>query len=174
MNGRSILRQGRGNARASTLARSIGLGAGAALVAFGLGGCLQRTIKVTSEPAGAIVWINDIEVGRTPVESDFTYFGDFSVRVRKEGYEPVVDVRKVKPPIQEQPVLDLVGEALPVNFHHQVAWHYVLEPVVEARLSPMEAEAAVVHQAKQLRTQLRGADEAAAPKGMVETPAESK
>lgn len=144
------------------------------LAVSGLSGCLQRTIKVTSEPSGAIVWINDIEVGRTPVESDFTYFGDFSVRVRKEGYEPVVDVRKVKPPIQEQPVLDLVGEALPVNFHHQVAWHYVLEPVVESRLSAVEAEAAVVHQAKQLRTQLRGPDEAAAPKGMVETPNNGK
>ncbi len=168
------MRQARVTRRVVNLTRRILACAGVALLTSGLPGCLQRTITVTSEPAGAIVWINDIEVGRTPVESDFTYFGEFSVRVRKEGYEPVVDVRKVKPPIQEQPGLDLIGEALPVNFHHQVAWHYVLEPVVEARLSAMEAEAAVVHQAKQLRAQLRGPNESAAPKGMVETPSETR
>ena len=38
--------------------------AGAALLS---GGCLERTIKVTTEPEGAVVWINDVEVGRTPL-----------------------------------------------------------------------------------------------------------
>lgn len=129
-----------------------------------LSGCLQRTITVTSEPPGAVVWMNDHEVGRTPVDVDFTYYGKYSVRLRREGYEPIIDVRTIRPPVQEWPGIDLVAEALPVNSHHRVSWHYDLEPVIEARLSQAQAESEVIHSGKQLRTRLRGFDDSAAPK----------
>ena len=29
-------------------------------------GCVERTIRVTSEPAGARVWLNDRDIGVTP------------------------------------------------------------------------------------------------------------
>ena len=48
-------------------------------------GCQQRTIRVTSEPSGAVAYLNDVEVGRTPVEVDFTWFGTYEVRLEKEG-----------------------------------------------------------------------------------------
>ncbi|HPO92448.1 MAG TPA: PEGA domain-containing protein [Phycisphaerales bacterium] len=136
--------------------------AGAALLS---GGCLERTIKVTTEPEGAVVWINDVEVGRTPLETDFTYYGDFSVRIRKEGYEPVVDVKHVSAPVQELPVVDLAAEALPVKFENNVYWHWVLEPAIEARMSPTEAETRVVHDALQMRLQLQGIDASAQKPG---------
>lgn len=131
-----------------------------------LTGCLQRTIKVTTQPAGAVVWINDNEVGRTPLETDFTFYGKFSVRIRKEGYEPIVEVKNVKAPLREQPGIDLVAEALPINYNHVVEWHWDLQPVAESRLGNAEAEAAVIHSARQLRTQLKGVDESAKPADM--------
>ncbi len=142
--------------------------AGAALLS---GGCLERTIKVTTEPEGAVVWINDVEVGRTPLETDFTYYGDFSVRIRKEGYEPVVDVKHVSAPVQELPVVDLAAEALPVKFENNVYWHWVLEPAIEARMSPTEAETRVVHDALQMRLQLQGTDASAQKPGTEAKPA---
>jgi hypothetical protein len=151
------------------------LGAAASVLALMLlGGCLERTISVTSEPQGAVVWINDIEAGRTPFEADFTYYGKFSVRIRKEGYEPIVTVMKVNPPIQEQPGIDLVAEAMPTKFENVVRWHFDLTPTIESRLGRAEAEASVIHEANQLRARLEGVNESAKPADMRSTPTPNK
>jgi hypothetical protein len=134
--------------------------------ALPLGGCLQRTIKVTTQPPGAVVWINDQEVGRTPLETDFTFYGKFSVRIRKEGYEPIIDVKNVKAPLQEQPVIDLFAEVIPINYNNIVEWHWDLQPVAEVQLGSAASEAAVIHSAHQLRAQLQGTNEAAKPADM--------
>jgi hypothetical protein len=95
------------------------------------GGCLKRTISVTTEPPGALVWINDVEVGRTPLEMDFTFYGTYDVRLRREGYEPIIASAKADTPIQEQPGIDLLAEAMPVRFHNIVRWHWVLAPLAD-------------------------------------------
>ena len=48
---------------------------------------MERTIKITSQPSGAVVYLNDEEVGRTPTEVSFKFYGDYSVILRKEGFE---------------------------------------------------------------------------------------
>ena len=59
-----------------------------------LAGCVERTIKITSQPSGALVYLNDEEVGRTPTEVRFTFYGDYSVILRKEGHETLNTRRK--------------------------------------------------------------------------------
>lgn len=98
---------------------------------FALPGCVERTITVTSEPPGAVVWINDVEVGRTPVETDFTFYGVYDVRLRLEGYEPVLTSRNAKAPVYDLPGLDLAAEALPTKIESNIAWHFVLTPLAE-------------------------------------------
>jgi hypothetical protein len=39
------------------------------LAAVLLAGCVEREMLVTSEPAGAIVYVSDVEVGRTDRKS---------------------------------------------------------------------------------------------------------
>ena len=46
---------------------SIAFALAAAVSLPGLTGCVQRTITVNSDPQGALVYLNDIEIGRTPV-----------------------------------------------------------------------------------------------------------
>lgn len=101
-------------------------------LALACGGCLQRRIVVTSEPEGAVVWINDQEVGRTPVETAFTFYGTYDVRVRKEGFEPVSEARKAKSPWWEYPGPDLIASALPMRIRKTVNWHFVLAPLPAA------------------------------------------
>lgn len=96
-----------------------------------LGGCLERTIHITSDPPGALVWLNDIEVGRTPLETDFTYYGEFSVRLRREGYEPIVTSRTAKAPVYEWPVVDLAAELWPQRISTDIRWHFDLVPAAE-------------------------------------------
>ncbi len=59
----------------------------AALVVGGLGhaGCVERTITITSDPPYALVWLNDEEIGRTPVTVPFTFYGKYDVRLIHEG-----------------------------------------------------------------------------------------
>jgi len=92
------------------------------------GGCVRRTILVTSEPNGALVYLNDQEVGRTPVEVDFTYYGEYDVRLVRDGYEPITTSAMAWPPLWDNIPFDLVAEAIPGEPHAQIHWHYDLQP----------------------------------------------
>lgn len=93
-----------------------------------LGGCEGRRMVITSDPSGAICTINDVEVGRTPVEVDFTYFGTYEVRLRKAGYEPLVEHRKAEAPLHEAPGIDLIAMSLPGRSKTILEWHFIMEP----------------------------------------------
>lgn len=98
------------------------------VVAALLTGCVERRIMITTEPSDALVHLNDVEVGRTPLEVDFTYFGVYDVRIRKSGYEPLVTSREAEAPFHEWPVVDLVAMAVPVRKRTIIRWHFDLEP----------------------------------------------
>jgi hypothetical protein len=119
-----------------------------------LGGCLERRIHITSEPAGAMVWLNDVEVGRTPCETAFTYFGDYDVRVRLEGYEPLVERKKARQPVYEYPPMDLVATALPAKIETEIKWHFVLSKTLESTQNKDTFEADLIQRARELRGQV--------------------
>jgi len=110
------------------LIRSI-LQAGLAFAAItSLTGCVERTITITSDPAGALVWLNDREVGRTPLEVEFLYYGTYDVRLVKDGYEPLLTSGEASAPWWDLPGLDLAAEVVPVKLNSDIDWHYVLLP----------------------------------------------
>ena len=49
-------------------------------------GCVRRTIRITTEPPNALVFLNDQEIGRSEVATDFLWYGDYDVIIRKKGY----------------------------------------------------------------------------------------
>lgn len=124
-----------------------------AAAALAAAGCVERRIAVTSEPPGALVYINDVEVGRTPVETDFTFYGHYDVRVRKEGYEPIATSRKAGAPLYEYPPIDLFAEAFPADISSVVRWHFDLEPKPAEGLT-QEMKDALVERAAELRSQI--------------------
>ncbi|MCC7406592.1 MAG: PEGA domain-containing protein [Phycisphaeraceae bacterium] len=91
-------------------------------------GCVERTISVTSEPVGALVYLNDEEVGRTPVRVPFQFYGVYDVRLEKQGYAPLWVKQRAKMPWWEAIGPDLVAEMVP-NAKSEVAWHFTLEPL---------------------------------------------
>lgn len=91
-------------------------------------GCVRRTITVTSEPDGALVWVNDREVGRTPLEFEFVYYGTYDVRLARDGYEPMITVGEAKAPWWDTVGLDFAAELVPGDLHADLHWHYDLEP----------------------------------------------
>ena len=128
-----------------------------ALVLVGCG-TQSRRIVVTSEPSGARVHLNDIDVGLTPGEVDFTYFGVYEVRLAKAGYDPIVAAREAEAPLHEWPGFDLVAIALPGDEVTEIAWHFELD---EADEDPE----ALVERAREVRGMLEGPNEASEDDG---------
>lgn len=101
------------------------------VTAWTLTGCVERTITITSDPSGALVHLNDEEVGRTPVTVPFTFYGTYDVRLEAEGYQPLWTAQEADAPWWEFPGPDLVAEAIPDAESH-LTWHFDLEPATPA------------------------------------------
>lgn len=123
------------------------------------GGCLDRTLLVTSDPPGASVTVNDVEVGRTPVEASFTYYGTYDVLLTLDGHEPLRTKATATAPVYEYPPLDLAAEALPARIRNQVKWHFTLQPSPEASAPATKLEAEVADRARALRERLSPVDQ---------------
>jgi len=91
--------------------------------------CVRRTISITTEPPNARVFLNDQEIGRSAVTTDFLWYGDYGVTVRKEGYETLQTNWIIKPPWYQHIPLDFFTEVLwPGQLHDTHTRHFVLEP----------------------------------------------
>jgi hypothetical protein len=91
-------------------------------------GCVRRTISITSEPAGALVWLNGREVGRTPVSVDFLYYGEYDVQLVADGCEPLLTTGRANAPWWDNVPLDFFAEITPGEKHSRIQWHYVMSP----------------------------------------------
>ena len=94
-----------------------------------IGGCVERTITVNSTPPGALVFLNDQEVGRTPLTRDFLWYGNYDVTVRADGYETIKTNYNVQAPIYQIVPLDLAAELSPFHFHDEKFLNYNMIPL---------------------------------------------
>jgi len=142
-----------------------------------VGGCIQRTITIESDPPGALAYLNDVEVGRTPVSVPFTFYGTYDVRLELDGYQTLQTTAKAEAPLWEAPGPDLIAEALPGNNEVEIKWNFTME-----QAGPVD-EKQLVERARQLRSRAYGepetedapetpADEAAPAEGDDATPAD--
>jgi hypothetical protein len=65
---------------------------------------------VRSNPPGAMVYVDDYEIGTTPVATDFIYYGTRKIRLVKDGYETLTVMQPIPAPWYEFPPLDFVSE----------------------------------------------------------------
>ncbi|MCG3126206.1 MAG: hypothetical protein CHACPFDD_01036 [Phycisphaerae bacterium] len=76
------------------------------------GGCVERTMKIQTDPSNALVIVNDEEVGLSPVKFSFLWYGDYDIIVRKAGYETLKTHHRLDPPWYQFPPIDFVVETL--------------------------------------------------------------
>lgn len=121
------------------------------MTSLNLGCGIRRTLSITSEPAGALVYLNDEEVGRTPLQVPFKFYGTYDVRLEKEGQQPLWTMAEAKPPWWAHPGPDLIASAVP-DAKHQVDWHFTMEPATPAEdVDPDE----LIQNAARLQQRLR-------------------
>ncbi|NBW95928.1 MAG: PEGA domain-containing protein [Planctomycetia bacterium] len=104
----------------------------AAVVAVACSGCVQRRMTIRSSPPGALVYVDDYQIGSTPVSTDFTYYGTRKIRLVKDGYETLT-VR--------QPFPIPWYQVFPLDFVTENIWPAEIrdERVVDLALAPLAA-----------------------------------
>jgi hypothetical protein len=101
-----------------------------ALVAAG--GCVRRTMTINTDPQGATVHLNDELIGTTPVSVDFTWYGDYDVVARLDGYETLRTNHPINPPWYQYPPIDFIAETLvPFRIHDRHELFFELAPKQE-------------------------------------------
>ena len=114
----------------------------ASLAATGCYGQVQRTITIDSEPHGALVWLNDNEIGRTPITIPFTWYGIYGVRLEAPGYEALVTEAKVKAPYYDTLGLDLFSETIiPGIKHDDHSFSFVLKKSEDVDMASLRERA---------------------------------
>jgi hypothetical protein len=119
------------------------------LPAMSLAGCVQRSITITSKPDGALVHLNDEEVGRTPLTVPFTFYGVYQVQLERDGFQTLLTEQNTEAPWWDNAGPDFFAEILPGRRKVQIDWHFDLEaskPVDEDKL---------IERAGELRDQTR-------------------
>jgi hypothetical protein len=107
----------------------------AVLAAFCLiTGCVERKITISTEPAGALVALNDEEIGTSPVTVGFEWYGDYSVRISKDGYQTLKTHQNLPRPIYDRFPLDLFADMFSSKID-EYKWNFKLEP-----LQPVQKE----------------------------------
>lgn len=113
-------------------------------------GCVQRRLTVRSNPPGALVYIDDVEVGTTPVSIPFTYYGTRTVRLEKDRFKTVEVQQKINAPWYQIPPLDLFAELMSPREIRD-------EREVKVDMQPLEPtnETEVLERANQIRQNAR-------------------
>jgi len=94
-----------------------------------LAGCVERKLTIKTKPQGAVVALNDEEIGESPVTVNFNWYGDYCVRISKEGYETLNTHRDLKGPWYDHFPFDFFAQIVnPNRIVDSYEWTFELSP----------------------------------------------
>ena len=73
---------------------------------------VRRRLNVNSNPQGALVYVDNQQIGTTPCSVDFTYYGTREIRLIKPGYETLTVNQPIPAPWYQYTPIDFVAENL--------------------------------------------------------------
>ncbi|NUN50316.1 MAG: PEGA domain-containing protein [Candidatus Brocadiae bacterium] len=96
-------------------------------------GCVERELRVESDPPGADLYIDGVKAGTTPHVEPFTFYGARRLTFRLDGHVPQETVVPIRPPWFQVLPLDFFFELLwPWTLRDERRVSVVLEPLSEA------------------------------------------
>lgn len=94
-------------------------------------GCVERQMMVRTNPPGALLYVDDYEIGTTPISTNFTYYGTRKIRLVKDGYETLTVMQSIPPPWYECMPLDFISENfVPGEIRDQRTLDFQLKPQI--------------------------------------------
>jgi hypothetical protein len=122
-------------------------------------GCVERKLTITTEPSGALVLLNDEEIGISPVTVGFEWYGDYNIKLSKENYETLATHRNLPRPMRDKFPFDFFDDAFRTRID-EYSWNFKLEPKVQ----PTKEE--LIEKAVNLRKEALVDPNAIAPKNL--------
>ena len=108
------------------------------LPALLLTGCVERKLTINTQPQGALVWLNDEEIGATPVTVAFNWYGDYKIRITKDGFQSLNTHRLLKAPAHDSIGLDFIAGVLwPGRIIDEYEWNFDLETYKKPELDEL-------------------------------------
>jgi hypothetical protein len=94
-------------------------------------GCVRRRMTIVSNPPGALVYLDNQEIGVTPVSTPFTYYGTRELRLERDGYDTVKQLNRVDAPWYQYP---------PIEFFVDTIWPWEIrdERIIEVEMQPQQ------------------------------------
>jgi hypothetical protein len=115
-----------------------------------LAGCVERRLTINTKPEGALVALNDEEIGESPVTVNFNWYGDYCVRISKEGYETLNTHRELKGPWYDGFPFDFFAQIVnPNRIVDSYEWRFELSP--KRQISREE----LIQKAQEMKKQLQ-------------------
>lgn len=115
-----------------------------------LTGCVERQLTIKTKPENALVVLNDEEIGLSPVTVSFNWYGDYCVRIQKEGYETLNTHRELKGPWYDGFPFDFFAQIVnPNRIVDSYEWTFDLSP--QRQISREE----LIQNARELKKQLQ-------------------
>ena len=100
---------------------------GLAWVSVGCGGGVRSRVNVQTIPEGADVTMNDVHLGRAPLQMPFTWYWYYDFVAEKEGYQTATERVRFRAPVYLWMPLDLFAEMLPFKVYDTKEVTLVLE-----------------------------------------------
>ena len=121
----------------------------AMLSLVGLTGCVERTLTVRTHPDNAVIYLNDEEIGTSPTTVSFQWYGDYNIRITKDGYQTLKTHKELKAPLHDYFPFDFFSQILwPGQIKDEYEWTFNLEP-----LQPVDRDQ-LIQQAQALEDKL--------------------
>jgi hypothetical protein len=83
----------------------------------GCGGGVRSRFNVETIPAGADVTVNDVHLGRAPLQMPFIWYWYYDFEAELEGYETKRERVRFRSPVYLWVPLDLFAEMLPFKIY---------------------------------------------------------
>ena len=110
-------------------------------------------MTVRTNPPGAIVYVDNVEVGVSPVSRSFTYYGTSRIRLVCDGYETKTVVERIDPPVYDVIWVEPLTELLPIRFKDWREFTYDLERTQVVDPGEVIERAAVLRQDAKLASE---------------------
>lgn len=93
------------------------------------GGCVERQLTIVTTPPGARVWLNDEDIGESPVTTSFKWYGDYNVRISKPGFQTLSTHRLLEGPWYDSFPFDFLAQIVnPRQIVDSYEWSFELQP----------------------------------------------
>jgi len=90
-------------------------------------GCVERQLTIVTTPPGALVYLNDEEIGESPVTTPFKWYGDYNVRISKPGFQTLHTHRLLEGPWYDSFPFDFLAQIVnPKRITDSYEWSFEL------------------------------------------------